>query len=195
MHELADSTSWINLWVLTPALIFTARIFDVTIGTIRIVSVSRGRRYLAPFLGFFEVLIWLFAIRQIFQHVDHIAAFIAYAAGFAAGNWVGLIIEEKMALGLLAVRVITAEDATGLAARLRGANFGVTTVSAKGQSGDVQLVFMIIERREYDRVIAMIREVHPTAFISVEDVRTARQGIFPRGPLEQRFPAFQRKSK
>ena len=134
-------------------------------------------------------------IRQIFQHVDHIAAFIAYAAGFAAGNWVGLIIEEKMALGLLAVRVITAEDATGLAARLRGANFGVTTVSAKGQSGDVQLVFMIIERREYDRVIAMIRDVHPAAFISVEDVRTARQGIFPRGPLEQRFPAFQRKSK
>ena len=176
---LADSSSQINIWLLTPLLIFLARICDVAIGTFRIISLSRGRRYLAPFLGFFEILIWLFAIRQIFQHIDHIAAFIAYAAGFAAGNLVGVMIEEKIALGHLAIRVITPEDSSALLASLREARYGVTSVAAKGQMGDVQLIFMVIERKEYDRVIEMIRRAHQSAFISVSDVREASEGIFP----------------
>lgn len=181
LHEvLTDSTSLINIWLLTPLLIFTARVCDVTIGTIRIISLSRGRRILAPILGFFEVLIWLFAIRQIFQNADHIAAFVAYAAGFAAGNFVGLMIEDKLALGHLAIRVITPGDASDLATRLRAARFGVTSVAAQGQTGAVQLLFMVIERRNYDRALDLIREVQPGAFISVSDVREASAGTFPK---------------
>jgi uncharacterized protein YebE (UPF0316 family) len=174
-----DSTSFVNIWLLTPLLIFLARIFDVTIGTIRIISLSRGRRILAPILGFFEVLIWLFAIRQIFANLEHISAFIAYAAGFAAGNLVGMLIEEKLALGHLALRLITAADATPLVERLRAEQFGVTTVAAQGQTGAVQLIFMVIERREYDRVMEIVRKLQPNAFVSVSDVRSASEGVFP----------------
>lgn len=179
MESLADHSTWVNVWLLTPLLIFIARICDVSIGTIRIISLSRGRRILAPILGFFEVLIWLFAIRQIFQNVDHVATFIAYAAGFAAGNYVGLLIEDKLALGHLAIRVITSSDATPLVARLRE-RYGVTIVPARGSSGEVQLIFMVIPRREYERALELIRREQPSAFISVSDVRSASEGIFPK---------------
>ena len=187
---MADISPAINIWVLTPLLIFLARIVDVTIGTIRIISLSRGRRLLAPVLGFFEVLIWLFAIRQIFQNVDHIAAFVAYAAGFAAGTFVGMLIEEKLAFGHLAIRMITAADATPLVERLRSENFGVTTVAAQGQTGAVQLIFMVIGRREYERVMELVRELQPAAFISVSDVRSASEGVFPKAEYRTnlRFP-------
>lgn len=187
MDFFADVSPAVNIWLLTPALIFMARIVDVTIGTIRIISLSRGRRLLAPVLGFFEVLIWLFAIRQIFQNVDHLAAFVAYAAGFAAGTFVGMLIEEKLALGHLAIRMITAADATPLVERLRAENFGVTTVAAQGQTGAVQLIFMVIDRREYERVMEIVRELQPAAFISVSDVRSASEGVFPRPEPSSRF--------
>lgn len=185
---LADDA--LRIWAVTPLLIFFARVCDVTLGTIRIISLSRGRRYLAPFLGFFEVLIWLLAIREIFEHTDHVAAFLAYAAGFAAGNFVGLMIEEKIALGHLAIRIITADDSTDLIGALRDAEFGVTSVAAQGQSGAVQLIFMVIARREYDRVMEMIGNTHPRAFVSVSDVRSASEGVFPRQEYSTslRFP-------
>lgn len=190
MNLFADISPAVNIWLLTPLLIFLARIFDVTIGTIRIISLSRGRRILAPILGFFEVLIWLFAIRQIFANLDHLSAFIAYAGGFAAGNFVGMLIEEKLALGHLAVRLITAADATPLVTELRAASFGVTTVAAQGQTGAVQLIFMVIERREYDRVMEIVRTLQPSAFVSVSDVRSASEGVFPRAEYRTavRFP-------
>jgi uncharacterized protein YebE (UPF0316 family) len=176
---LTDHAALINVWLLTPLLIFVARVCDVTIGTIRIIFISRGHRVLAPMLGFFEVLIWLFAIRQIFQNLDHFATFIAYAAGFAAGNYAGLLIEDKIALGHVAIRVITGQDSSGMIGRLR-ARYGVTSVPASGASGEVQLVFMVIQRREYERALEIIREEQPTAFISVSDVRSASEGIFPK---------------
>ena len=187
---MADISPAINIWVLTPLLIFLARIVDVTIGTIRIISLSRGRRLLAPVLGFFFFFFLLFAIRQIFQNVDHIAAFVAYAAGFAAGTLVGMLIEEKLAFGHLAIRMITAADATPLVERLRAEHFGVTTVAAQGQTGAVQLIFMVIERREYERVMEIVRELQPAAFISVSDVRSASEGVFPKAEYRTnlRFP-------
>jgi uncharacterized protein YebE (UPF0316 family) len=190
VHSFADISPAVNIWLLTPLLIFIARIVDVTIGTIRIISLSRGRRILAPILGFFEVLIWLFAIRQIFQNVDHIAAFVAYAAGFAAGNFVGMMIEEKLAFGHLAIRMITASDATPLVEELRRESFGVTTVAAQGQTGAVQLIFMVIARREYDRVMEIVRTRQPSTFISVSDVRSASEGVFPKAEYKTalRFP-------
>ncbi|HVR44558.1 MAG TPA: DUF2179 domain-containing protein [Thermoanaerobaculia bacterium] len=190
MESLADVSSQINVWLLTPLLIFLARVCDVTIGTIRIISLSRGRRVFAPILGFFEILIWLFAIRQIFAHVDQIPAFVAYAAGFAAGNFVGILIEDKIALGHLAIRAITADDASDLIRALRAANYGVTTVAAEGQSGKVQLIFMVILRKEYERVMEMIARTHPKAFVSVSDVRAASEGVFPRREYSTalRFP-------
>lgn len=187
----------LRTWVLTPLLIFVARLIDVTIGTMRIIFLSRGHRVLAPMLGFFEILIWLLAIRQVFAEVNNPAAFIAYAAGFAAGNYVGLRIEAKVALGMIAIRIITTEDSRDLISRMNERDFGVTVVAARGVSGEVQLIFTVVPRRRLEDAVQIIRELHPKAFISISDVRSVDEGIFP-GSQQFRlggraFPGFIRK--
>ena len=93
-------------YLLLPLLIFCARIIDVSIGTLRIIFVSKGKRNIAPLLGFFEVLVWILAISEIMQNLNNWVCYVAYAAGFAAGNYVGMIIEEKLAIGILIIRII-----------------------------------------------------------------------------------------
>ncbi len=105
-------------WGILPLLIFLARVCDVTIGTVRIMLLSKGRRLLAPMLGFVEVLIWLLAIRQIFNHLENVACYLAFAGGFAMGNYVGMCIEQKLAIGLDAVRIITKKDSQDLIVHL-----------------------------------------------------------------------------
>src|SRR5438874_10738535 len=93
-------------WAVLPALIFIARMCDVTLGTLRNVFISKGLRNAVPVLGFFEVLIWLISIRQIMQHLDNPMCYLAFASGFATGTYVGLGIEKRLALGLQILRVI-----------------------------------------------------------------------------------------
>jgi len=101
-------------FILLPVLIFLARILDVSFGTIRIIFVSRGRKFLAPLIGFFEILIWLVAIGKVMQNLTNVYCYIAYAGGFAAGNFTGMWIEEKLAMGTLVIQVITKKDASAL---------------------------------------------------------------------------------
>ena len=96
-------------YFIMPILIFMARICDVSIGTLRIIFVSKGKRNIAPVLGFFEVLIWITAISKIMENLDNYINFVAYAAGFATGNYVGMIIEEKLAMGILMISVFAHE--------------------------------------------------------------------------------------
>ncbi len=174
-----------GLWTyaILPLLIFIARILDVTIGTIRIVFVSRGKKRLAPLFGFFEVLIWLLAIGQIMKNLTNVICYLAYAGGFAAGNFIGLYLEEKLAMGMLVLRLITNRDASALIEVLRERGYGVTDVDAQGISGKVNIVFMIIKRSELRKVVAAIQEHHPQAFYSLEDVRHVSRGVFPAKPL------------
>jgi uncharacterized protein YebE (UPF0316 family) len=175
-------------FIIIPFLIFLARLLDVSIGTIRIIMLNRGRRLLAPALGFVEVLVWLIAIRQIFHHLDNVVAFFAYAAGFAGGTMVGMIIEEKLAIGTVAIRAITPEDARDLMARLNAADFGVTSFGAEGVKGNVRLIFAIVRRKELPQALEIIRELHPRAFVTVSDVRTVSEGVFPVRPMRFGFP-------
>jgi len=166
-------------WVLLPLLIFSARIIDVSIGTVRILSLFRGNKFWTPILGFFEVLIWLLAIRSIFMNLTNPVCYIAYAAGFATGSYVGMLLEEKVAIGYAVVRVITRKDPTTLSHVLKAEGFGVTSIDGKGTTGGVYMVFTIISRRDIDKVVGMIRRFHPRAFYSVEDVRSVVEGVFP----------------
>jgi uncharacterized protein YebE (UPF0316 family) len=173
-----------DLWQLgaIPVLIFCARLGDVTLGTVRIILVSRGMRLLAPVVGFFEVLVWLFALSTVMQHLDRPLNFVAWAAGFATGTYVGILVEDRIALGLLSVRVITEDDASDLVERLRVARFGVTDFAARGLQGRVRFLLTVIPRRDLERVMAIVREVHPRAFVSVSDVRSVSEGYIVRQP-------------
>ena len=126
-------------WAILPLLIFSARIMDVTLGTMRIVFVSRELKYIAPVVGFFEVLIWLFAIRVIMQNLNNIFCYIAYGAGFAMGVFIGLHIEQRLAIGGSLIRIITRKDATELIRHLRSKGYGVTNMDAKGAEGKVHI--------------------------------------------------------
>ncbi|MCK9229871.1 MAG: DUF2179 domain-containing protein [Syntrophales bacterium] len=166
-------------WVIIPLLIFSARIVDVSLGTIRIIYVARGLKFLSPILGFFELMIWLLAISQIFRNFASPLYYLAYAGGFATGNFVGIILEERLAMGRVVIRIITQIETTNLIASLRKAGYGVTVVDAAGSTGPVKLIFTVVDRKEMETVIGMVQQFNPRAFFSVEDVRVAKEGIFP----------------
>ncbi len=170
-----DSPWWILLGV--PLLIFLARVLDVGVGTLRIAMVARGHRRLAPLLGFCESLIWLVAISQVVQHLDRAVHYLAWSAGYATGTWVGLVLEERLAFGLLAVRTITDEDASKLVEDLEAAAFDTTSFAARGIRGRVRLLFSVIRRRDLERYRKIIERRHPKAFVSISDVRSASEGF------------------
>lgn len=173
-------------WVIIPFFIFAARVIDVSLGTMRIVFVSRGLKYFAPLVGFFEVIIWLLAIRTIMQNLNNVACYIAYGAGFAVGTFVGLYIEKSLAIGKSVVRIITHKDSTELINHLRKEGYGVTSMEAQGTNGKVHVIFMIIRRQDYETVTEIIRQFNPKAFYTVEDVSLVSEGIFP--PKKYRLP-------
>lgn len=165
--------------VILPVAIFAARICDVSLDTLRIIYVSRGLKFLAASIGFFEVLIWLIAMSQIIRNLTNPFLYIAYAGGFAMGNYIGILIEEKMAIGTVVIRIITQKDATELIEFLKKDGYGVTYTDAQGALGPVKIIFTIVKRRDIDFVLKIIHKFNPLAFFTIEDIRSVRQGIFP----------------
>jgi uncharacterized protein YebE (UPF0316 family) len=151
----------------------------VTLGTMRTIFISRGMKILAPLLGFFEVAIWLFAIGQIMQNLTNLNCYLAFAGGFTLGNFLGVLLENKLALGSVVVHITTRKDARELMAGLRSAEYGVTVLDARGATGPVQVVFTVIKRKELANVVALIKRFDPRAFYSVNDLQSASEGIFP----------------
>ena len=166
-------------YLVLPLLIFFARVVDVSLGTLRIIYLSRGFKWFASVCAFFESLIWLVALTQIIQHLSNFVMYIAYAAGFATGCYVGITIENKLAVGFVAVRIITQKDADELVEHLRERDYGVTTVTASGLSGSVRMVLTVVRRKDLEEIVDIIRQFNPKAFFSVEDVRTVKEGVFP----------------
>ena len=166
-------------WVILPFIVFLARFVDVSLGTVRIIFLSRGRKYLAPLLGFVEVLIWITVVSQIVRGAQNVVAYLAYAAGFALGNYVGMLLEERLAIGTLVIRVILPHDGALLVDRLRMEGYGATYVDGHGASGPVMLIYTVVMRKDLSRVASLIQEIHPKAFFTVEELRSAQQGIFP----------------
>jgi uncharacterized protein YebE (UPF0316 family) len=165
-------------YVVMPLLIFLARICDVSIGTMRIIFVSKGKKNIAPILGFFEVLIWITAISKIMQNLDNYINYVAYAAGFATGNLIGMIIEEKLAMGIQMIRVFANERGLELVQALSSNGHGATAVEAQGARDKVHLVYTIVQRNELDEVLNVIDHFNPKAFYTIEDIKAVNEGIF-----------------
>ena len=159
--------------LVTPLLIFFARIADVSLGTIRITMVSRGYKGPSALLGFFEVLIWVIVVAQVLANLDNWINYIAYAGGFAAGNYIGLYMESKLKVGIILVRIITMSKSEELIKALREAGLSITSIDAKGHFNDVKIIFTVMKRKRWNRIISIINEVDPDAFYSAEDVKHA----------------------
>ncbi|MGY6559360.1 MAG: DUF2179 domain-containing protein [Nitritalea sp.] len=158
-------------YVIMPVLIFLARVSDVSINTLRIMFVLNGKKNVAPVLGFFEAMIWLLAIGQIFQNIDNPMSYIAYAGGFAMGNYVGMTIEERLALGRVLVRVISPSPLTPLLDYMKDENYRFTVVGAEGRYGKVNLVFTVMKRDSLERFVEKLKAVDEKAFYTIESVK------------------------
>jgi uncharacterized protein YebE (UPF0316 family) len=164
-------------FVILPLFIFVLRIFDVTLDTMRIIFMTKGYRRLAPIIGFFEILIWIVAITRIMQNLNSWVCYVAYAGGFATGNYVGMLLDEKLAIGHELIRVITKVDAGELANALRSSGYGVTTVRATGMQGEVGIVFVIVNRRNQKHAIEIIEKYNPNAFFTIENIHFVNRPV------------------
>lgn len=171
-----------------PLIVFLAETCVVTLCTVRTIFLTRGWKGPAASIGFFEVSIWLFAIGQVMSNLNRIECALAFASGFSLGNFLGVIVEQKLALGTVVVQVTTSHDPTALVASLHGARFGVTAVKAHGARGPVQVVRTVVPRRELSRVLALVRDFDAQAFYAVHDLQTTAAGIFPRRSNRPRLP-------
>jgi len=166
-------------WWLLPLFIFVARTVDVSLGTLRVIFISRGHQWLGPLTGFFEILIWLLAVSQIMSNLDNWICFLAYPSGYAAGAYLGMFIERRLALGYMVVRIIPNEEPLQLAQLLRSEGFGVTAVDAEGANGRVSILFSVVRRKRLSDVLRVIRNYHHKVFYTIEDVRQTSEGIHP----------------
>ncbi len=169
--------SFITSWIAIPALIFTARLIDVSLATLRHILVFKGAKRLVPVLGFAEVLVWLMAMTQVMQNLDNIASYLAWAGGFSAGTYCGMRLEERLALGHQLVRIISHGPCEDLIERLRGQQFGVTVVPAHGSTGPVQLILVAAGRTKIPALLRTLKAHDPDLFFTLEDVRSVESGI------------------
>lgn len=158
-----------NLW-LGALVIFLLRILDVSLGTLRIGMLVRGKRTLAGVLSFFEALTWLVAASQVLSQLHSPVQFIAYAGGYAAGTMTGATIERWLAVGQVLMRVIVPVTAADPQHDLRAAGFVVTALNASGRDGEVKLLFTILKRRKLKQAMSLVEQTSPGAFVTVEEV-------------------------
>jgi uncharacterized protein YebE (UPF0316 family) len=159
-------------------LIFALRVGDMTLDTLRMLMVMRSRKVLAWMLGFFQSLIFVVAISSVLSNLDNVLNMVGYAAGFATGNVVGMLIEERLAIGHVQLSVVSPRLGTAVAEGLRNAGYAVTEIPARGKDGTVALLQVSLLRRHTDQVKQLVNEIDPSAFITIEDVRPVRRGFW-----------------
>lgn len=175
MFDFLDIYPW-----LLPLIIFFGRICDVTLGTLRIIFVSKGEKNKAPLIGFFEVFIWIVIISQVLGRANDLLAYVSYAGGYAAGNYVGILIESRIAYGIVLCRIYTQKNGLELVKRLNQLNFGATMTHGTGSTNEVDIIETVVDRKEMKTLARLLTEFDSNIFYVVEDVRTRKNGIFPK---------------
>ena len=162
-----------------PVLVFLAETCVVTLSTVRTIFITRGMKRLAAFLGFFEISIWLFAIAQVMQNLSSLDCYIAFAGGFSLGNFLGVSIEGKLALGTVGLHVATRKNATPLVDALRAADYAVTAFEAQSSTDPVRVVFAAVRRKELPDVISVVKYHDPDAYYTAHDLQLTAERPSP----------------
>ncbi len=166
-----------QVWLLAVG-IFALRLADMALDTIRVLFVVRGRKKLAWVLGFFQSLLFVIAISQVLSNLTNVLSIVAWAAGFATGNVVGMLIEERMAIGHIEFTIISSSRGAAVAEELRKNGFAVTEVSARGRGGMVTLLQCNVLRKDMDNIETIVLEADPEAFVTANEVRPIRRGYW-----------------
>lgn len=145
----------------------------------RFIFLARGYRFMAPVLGFFEVLIWVLAIRQVMLNLSNIVCLLAYCSGFAMGNYIGIRVEEKLSIGMVLLRIVAYNQIEALTEFMKSNNYGYTLVDGEGNQRKVKIIFSILKRKDLHDVLQAISRYAPQSFYTIENVKTVSEGIFP----------------
>lgn len=164
--------------ILGAVLIFFLRVTDMSLDTLRVLFVIRGKKIHTWVLGFFQSGIFVLAITSVLSNLDNPINLIGYAAGFATGNVLGMFIEEWLAVGFISLRIISPRRGTAIVQRLRAEGYAVTEIPARGKDGMVTLLNCSVRRRNLSRVERLVREIDEEAFVTAEDVRPVRRGFW-----------------
>lgn len=165
-------------YLVIPLIIFLARTVDTSLGTLRIVLISRGNRKAVRLVGFVEVLLWIIAIGQIIQNLNNWVGYLAWALGFTAGSFIGFKIEDMMALGKHQLRIITGQPIEAFTEALKSINQGFTIIDGQGANGPVKLIFLILNRQNSEEIQDLVNEHIPESFCSISDVQATASGVF-----------------
>ncbi|MCE5206205.1 MAG: DUF5698 domain-containing protein [Porphyromonadaceae bacterium] len=175
MFDFLDVYPW-----LLPLIIFFGRIIDVTLGTLRIIFVSKGAKNIAPVIGFVEVFVWIVVISQILTRANDLVSYLSYAAGYATGNYVGILIENRIAYGIVLCRIYTQKSGKNLVQMLNKMNIGATLTHGTGSTNEVDIIETVVDRKEMKTLERTLNDFDTNIFYVVEDVRTKQNGIFPK---------------
>jgi uncharacterized protein YebE (UPF0316 family) len=173
MDFFLSLTAWISA-----GLIFALRVSDMSLDTLRVLFVMRGRKPITWILGFFQAGIFIIAITSVIQNINNPLSVVGYAAGFATGNVVGMMIEERLAIGHIFIRIISSRQGPAITQKLREEGYAVTAIPASGKDGTVFLLNCSVLRKNVDRVQRIVNQIDPEAFISAEDIRPVRRGFW-----------------
>jgi uncharacterized protein YebE (UPF0316 family) len=173
MDILLMPSAWLGAFV-----IFALRVCDMTLDTLRLLFVVRGRKGIAWVLGFCQSMIYVFAISSVLANLDNPINLIGYAAGFATGNVVGMMIENKLAVGHIHLQIVSPRRGVALAQSLREAGFAVTEIPARGKDGMVHVLSCDVLRKNVAKAEKIIHSVDDGAFVTSEDVRPIWRGFW-----------------
>lgn len=173
MENLLSIDAW-----LAAGLIFTLRVLDMSLDTLRVLFVLRNRRAIAWVVGFFQALIFVLAISSVLSGLDNPLTILGYAAGFATGNVIGMLIEERLAIGHVQLSIVSPRWGSAIAEKIRAEGYAVTEIPARGRDGMVTLLTCSVLRRHMRKVREIVNLVDGEAFITAEDVRPVRRGFW-----------------
>ena len=173
MEILSSPAAWLAAFG-----IFAARLVNMAIDTLRFMFTLRGKSFISWILGFVESVIFVVVISSVLTNMENPLNVIGYAAGFATGNVVGMWIEKRLALGYSHFNIISQEHSTQIADALRSQGYGVTEIPARGRESSFMMLDCSVRRKEADEVEALVLELDPNAYITVEEVTPRRSGVF-----------------
>lgn len=173
MEILTSPQAW-----LTAGFIFCLRVLDMSLDTMRVLFVMRGRKQFAWIFGFFQALIFVAAISSVLADLNNPLNLIGYAGGFATGNVLGMFIEERLAIGHILVNIVSPRRGSAIAENLRNNGYAVTEIPARGKDGMVTLLNVSVLRKNVEPVRRLVNDIDQQAFITAEDVRPVRRGFW-----------------
>lgn len=159
-------------------VIFLLRIIDMSMDTLRVLFVVRGQRAIVWILGFFQSAIFVVAIGNVLKGNTHPFTIICYAAGFATGNLLGIVIENKLAIGFKRVTIISRGETDKITSEIRSFGYGVTTAAARGKDGDVMQIFVNVKRKHVRDIEAIVSKIDEHAFITADEFIPVNHGGF-----------------